>query len=580
MIRQCLRLWSYLAPMHRLGAIALAAGNLLASVMEVVALALFAAVLLRLTQGGAPAVNPGLAWASGFVVGADLRWLTLACAGAYAGKNALMLALSWLEARLTFGIQAHVSGLALAAMMRQDFEEASRVSQSTNINLLTGGMFALAANVLLPGLAVLGEAMLMLALVLFLVLTQPAFVAGMLATLSLVAGVLVLVSRRMVLQIGVARQRTEDDRLQLLSGIFGHLREMYVYSAGPRAVAHLQSLLAHLAANYRAFQLLQNAPRYLLEIALVGVVMGVVFWHAGGPLDSGLVVSIGVFGMAGFRLLLGINRIVGCVQAMRFAGPAVDRIVQALSIPARPDPGAGAPLREGTPSFAGLRLVGLSYAYDARKPVLQGIDVTFPGRALVAIRGRSGAGKTTLLEILAGLRTPAEGWVELDGRRITDKQQLAGRVAYAGQQPAVFPDTIRANVAFGRDPAEIDDKAVWRALRRAHLDEAVRLLPGGLDYRFGFGQALSGGQIQRLALARALYRGGDYLLLDEPTAALDAETEMQLLATLREVASSTLVIVVSHRPAPIDAADLVLEVKDGRLVHADAQFVPMLQAVR
>jgi len=308
--------------------------------------------------------------------------------------------------------------------------------------------------------------------------------------------------------------------------------------------------------------------------------MGVVFWHAGGPLGSGLVVSIGVFGMAGFRLLLGINRIVGCVQAMRFAGPAVDRIVQALSIPARPDPGAAVPLREGAPACAGLRLFGISYGYEARKPVLHGVDMAFPGRALVAIKGRSGAGKTTLLEILAGLRTPGEGWVEIDGRRITDKQQLASRVAYAGQQPAVFPDTVRANVAFGRDPAEIDDEAVWCALRRAHLDDAVRLLPGGLDYQFGFGQALSGGQIQRLALARALYRGGDYLLLDEPTAALDGETEMQLLATLKEVAANTLVIVVSHRTAPIDSADLVLEVKDGRLVHAEAQSLPMLQAVR
>lgn len=569
MIKQYVQLWSYLAPLHRLGAVALTVGNLLASVLEVLGLALFGAVLLRLTQGAS--VLAGLPGIPGLLQGVDLRTLTVWCAVVYVAKNAVMIALTWLEARFTFGVQSHLTVQALAAILRQDYEEASRTSASAKINLLAGGMYALAFSVLLPGLALVAEAILMLALVLFLVLTQPTFVSGMLVALCAVAGVLVLVSRRLVLRLGASRHRSEDDRLQLLSGIFGHLREMYVYAAGPRAVAHLQSLLTRLAADYRAFQILLSAPRFVLEVSLVLVLLAVVFWQGDAGRDSALVVSIGVFGVAGFRLLLGINRVVTCVQAMRFAGPTIERITQALGEPCAVAQAAwqhpSAPARTPRPAGQGsLRLAGVSYAYEAGKPVLQGVELELRRCSLVAVRGRSGAGKSTLLEVMAGLRTPGEGWVEFDGVRIAHKQQLVGRVAYAGQQPALFPDTIRANVALGLDPDAIDDAAIWRALERARLEDVVRALPGGLDHRLGLTPALSGGQVQRLALARALYRECEYLLLDEPTAALDAETEVQLLETLRELAATTGVLVVSHRSAPVEAADAVLELAGGRLV--------------
>lgn len=574
MLKNNLQLWSHLAPLHRAGAVALTLGNLAASLLEVLGLALFGTVLLRLTQGDHAVSWLALGGMQAWLGDADLRSVTVACGVVYVAKNALMWFLAWLEARLAFGVQVHLSAKTLDAMMRQDYEDASRGERSEKINLLTGGMYHFAFNVLVPALTLLAEATLMVALVLFLVITQPLFVSGMLATLCAVAAALVAVSRRLVLRLGADRHRSENDKLQFLSGIFSHLREMYVYSAGPRAVVHLHGLLTRLAAAYRGFQLLQASPRFVLEVALVGVLLLVVYWQAGDRLDPTLVVSIGIFAVAGFRLLLGINRVVGCVQAMRFAGPTVERIVRALASPPAPLPGTGVagPTDRQTGAQV-LQLAGISYAYDAGKPVLEGLDLELRRGSIVAVKGRSGAGKSTLLEIVAGLRTPTQGSITLDGQRVLHKHALVGRVAYAGQQPAVFPDTVRANIAFGRQSGQVDDAAVWRALARAHLDEVVRALPGQLDYRLGFTQTLSGGQIQRLGLARALYMECDYLLLDEPTAALDAETEWQLLATLRELAATTGIVIVSHRLAPIEAADTVLELVDGRLVDASARMV-------
>jgi ATP-binding cassette, subfamily B, bacterial PglK len=568
-----LQLWRQLAPYHRLGAVALVVGNLAAAVLEVLGLALFGIVLLRITQPGAMPPGFWLTEIAGRAGNAELRMLAVICGFVYVGKNGLMAILAWLEARLAFGVQSHLSVKALAAILGQDYEVTSRGDGSANINLLTGGMAAISHNLLLPGLTLLAEGTLMLALVAFLLLTQPLFSAGMLTTLGVITGVLVLVSRRVVLRLGRSRHQVEDERLRLLTGIFGHLREMYIYSAGLRAVAHLQRQLARLGATNRAFQMLAAMPRFALEVTLVGALLAVVYVQAEAGLEPTLVVSIGVFGVAGFRLLLGINRVVACVQGMRFAGAIVERVAKVLASPAAPV--AGGRGRSGTPEGS-LRLTDVSYAYNRGKPVLQGVDFELPRRALVAIRGRSGEGKSTLLEIMAGLRTPASGAVELDGERIAHKQALVGRVAYAGQQPAVFPDTIRANVAFGLPPEAIDDHAVWRALARAHLDEVVRGLPGQLDYLLGAQLGMSGGQIQRLALARALYMDCDYLLLDEPTAALDTETEQQLLATFKELAATTGVVVVSHRPAPIEVADRVWELTGGRLVPVDTRALKAL----
>jgi len=568
MVTNYRQLWNCLAPYHRLGAMALVIGNLGAAVLEVLGVALFGVVLLRITQGGAMPPGFWLTQIAGAAGSVDLQMVTVACGVVYVAKNALMAALAWLETRLAFGVQTHLSLQALGNILRQDYEVTSRGDGSASVNLLMGGMGAISHNVLLPVLTFLAEGTLMVALVLFLLLTQPLFSAGMLATLGIMTGVLVLVSRRVVLHLGRERHKVEDERLRLLTGIFGHLREMYIYSAGPRAVSHLDGQMARLGRTYRGFQMLASTPRFVLEVTLVSALLVAVFLRLQSGLESTLVVSIGVFGVAGFRLLLGINRVVSSVQAMRFSGAVVERVVKALVSPAAP--AAAGRGRSGAPDGS-LRLSGITYAYTKGKPVLHGVDFELRRRSLVAIKGRSGAGKSTLLEIMAGLRTASAGVVELDGERIAHKQALVGRVAYAGQQPAVFPDTIRANVAFGLPPEAIDDEAVWRALARAHLDGVVRGMPGQLDFPLTPQQGLSGGQIQRLALARALYMDCDYLLLDEPTAALDAETEQQLLVTLKELAATTGVVVVTHRLAPIKVADTVWELIGGRLASPVAQ---------
>lgn len=212
-----------------------------------------------------------------------------------------------------------------------------------------------------------------------------------------------------------------------------------------------------------------------------------------------------------------------------------------------------------------LEVDGLHYAYDPATRLLDGVSFDVqPGRT-VALVGQTASGKSTLTNLLTRLVDPDAGSVRVDGVDLRDlaRGQLAGAVALVPQTAFLFDDTVRGNITLG---ADIPDDVVWAALRDAQADGFVAALGDGLDTQLGErGTSLSGGQRQRISLARALVRRPRLLILDDATSAVDPEVEARILATLRQGATDTTLVVVAYRKATIGLADEVVHLDEGRV---------------
>jgi len=214
-----------------------------------------------------------------------------------------------------------------------------------------------------------------------------------------------------------------------------------------------------------------------------------------------------------------------------------------------------------------LQLQGVSFGYDGRTPVLQDLNLVVEPGQVLALVGPSGAGKSTLFSLLLRFNTPQRGQVLLDGHDLADLRagELRRRVALVPQQSPVFSGTIAEAIRFGR-PASAE--ALRTAARLANADGFIEALADGYESRLEErGRNLSGGQLQRLAIARAVLGDPALLLLDEATSALDAEAEEAVQRGLEQAMAGRTVLVIAHRLATVQRADRIVVLENGRIVE-------------
>jgi ABC-type multidrug transport system fused ATPase/permease subunit len=232
--------------------------------------------------------------------------------------------------------------------------------------------------------------------------------------------------------------------------------------------------------------------------------------------------------------------------------------------------GAAAPV-----GFERIDVRGVTFRYpDKERPALADVDITIRRGEVIALVGENGSGKTTLAKLLAGLYDPQAGTVEWDGVDLAtvDADSIAEQVAVVLQEPARWPMTARANIAIGRhDRSDPDGERLALAAREAGADEVVGELAKGYDTllsrMFKDGAELSGGQWQRLAVARGFYRDAALLICDEPTASLDAKAEHAVYDSIRTLAKGRTIVLITHRLASTREATRIYVLDKGRLVE-------------
>jgi ATP-binding cassette subfamily C protein len=370
------------------------------------------------------------------------------------------------------------------------------------------------------------------------------------------------------------------ESLLVLDDFLGAFREITVFNKQDFFVKKFTEARSRVSFSGGMLTFLGGMPRYVVETALMlGVVIFVGYQFLTGQLASGLV-TVGVFLTGGVRIMAALlplqNAAAVAKNQVEQSAMAQRLLKEAREFAASRE--AKSPTYTSTTDTASARVRALSVRLEnvtfkypgSSGPALRNVTLTVESGQHVAIIGPSGAGKTTIVDMLLGLLEPSSGEVEISGIAPSVLTSTApGLVSYVPQNPGLVTGTIAQNIALGIPREEIDFERVNSAVSAAFLVDFIAGLPEGIHTSVGKqGDALSGGQVQRLGLARALYEQPRLIILDEATSALDATSEAFIAQSLRNLGKDVTVIVIAHRLSTVQHSDVVYVVEDGAITSS------------
>lgn len=308
----------------------------------------------------------------------------------------------------------------------------------------------------------------------------------------------------------------------------------------------------------------------MIGVAMVAAAVGIQIAEGSLGLTAGLTVLI-----LAPELYLPLRRLGAQFHAGTDGVAGAERIFEVLDQPAAVAAPTAPPRPAPDPSLGPLRLRGVRFSHPGRDEVLTGVELTIAAGETVALIGPSGGGKSTLISLLLRLAEPSAGSLSCASVDLTtvDAAAWRRRIAWVPQRPTLFAGSLEQNLRLGAPEAE--PAAVLAAAEAAGVLEFAAELPAGMATRLGDGgRRLSAGQAQRVGLARAFLRDAPLLLLDEPTANLDEETELEIAIAIERLAADRTSLIVAHRPELARHADRVLELRDGRIQASSASALP------
>lgn len=508
-----------------------------------------------------------------FHLDTDMEVVWFICAGVigiYLVKNLYFAFYNWVSYKYSYMVQRELGVRVLSAYMKQGyifFVENNTARLINGISSDAASIYGILKTIFTSTTKIL--TILCIGIYIMLQSVQMAIILLILAMLCMVT--VHLLYRKSMSRNGKIRRELMCEGNQVaLEAIQGY-KEVIVMNKQDYFVKAYEDTRAKYNNVSVKIDMGTTVPTYIIEmICIAGVLVAVAFQMGSASNVNELITQLSAVAAGAFRILPALGVITSGVNSIIMStsqlGACYQTIQQVKELESHEDE-----KKKVESSYNGIQfrnelsLQDVSFHYPSVKEnVLQNIDLTIRRGQSVAFIGPSGAGKTTVSDIILGLLKPSKGQVLMDGIDIEDLGREWNRiVGYVPQNPYIVDASIRYNIAFGEKKNSISDEQVWEALKIAQLDEFVRELPKGLDTRVGErGVRFSGGQRQRLAIARALYRNPDILVLDEATAALDNETESEVMKAIEALQGYKTLIIVAHRLTTVKKCDIIYEVRD------------------
>ena len=499
----------------------------------------------------------------------------------YIVKNGFFIFLSWIRAKYACKLNREISVEMMDSYMKRGYAFFTRHNTGELLNGVAsdvGSVYLIIAN----GLKIVVDIMTIVLICLFMLAkdVQLALVVMILALACF--GLIIKVFRKAMLRSGDLYRKYNARSHQALLHAFEGIKDVIILDKRDFFVKEYNDNWSKQQRENVGRTVAGESPAYIIEgVCVSGLLLVICMQAMTSENPAGMVATLASFAIGAFRVLPSLGRISNSMNTVLYSVKGLDSVYHNITEARRYEQEysvcveSGEEKEETTIVFKeSLEIKKLSFAYDnQQEDVIRHLDMSIPKGQSVAFIGHSGAGKTTLADIILGLLLPREGGVFLDGQNIqslgTGWRKVIG---YVPQSVYLADNTIRFNVAFGENRGQVDDALVWKALEQAQLKEFVEGLPEGLDTYVGDrGIRFSGGQRQRMAIARALYYEPQILVLDEATAALDTETEQAVMQSIEALQGKITMIIVAHRLTTIRNCDVIYEIKEGGAVVRDKE---------
>lgn len=508
-------------------------------------------------------------------------WIAVTICALFILKGVLAVVLHWFATRRFAQYELEVGDELFRRYMHASWEKRSQLSTAEVTRLVDSSIANTTMGFILPLSQVPGNALTFVSVLGVLVAAQPLTALTAFLYLAAISFVMIVVVTRQAKLAGQHNREFAYRVATVMTEMVDALKEVTLRGK-LEEVGHVVTEYRRRATRARAnVSFLAIVPKYAFEAALIGgfLIVGAVSYLVGGA--PAVVVSITLFAATGFRMIPAMNGVQSSLTTASANEAFAHDVIRELS---QPDPShrSASPATDRArlpepPKLLELRDVRFRYP-GAEDDVLRGVSLRIPFGSRLAVVGPSGAGKSTLIDILLGLSEPTGGSMEIDGIPLGDVMgQWRSRVGYVPQRVALFDASIAQNIAltWGDD---FDADRVERALERAHLGALAGRGRGILEHIGERGQAVSGGQQQRLGIARALYSDPLVMVMDEATSSLDTVTEGRVTESMRELRGEVTFVTVAHRLATIRDYDQVCYLDQGRIL-ATGSFDEVVERV-
>jgi len=288
-----------------------------------------------------------------------------------------------------------------------------------------------------------------------------------------------------------------------------------------------------------------------------------------------MMMIVGLFAAISFRIAPSVNKVLVSFQEMRYASSIVDKIYSELVARDKSKTLIKRPAKQNIEKISfskSLNFNGVGYRYSSsNKPTLNNLNLSINSGEFIGVIGESGSGKTTFLNLILGLIEPIKGTIKVDGLNVhSNVKGWQLNIGYVPQSVYLIDDSIRNNIAFGISPDKIDNNLLQEAIKMSRLESFVSKSDNGVDFVVGDrGNNLSGGQAQRVGIARALYHQPTILVLDEATSSLDGSTEKLIIDTIKNLKGKMTIVFVTHKMSAISSCDRVFEIKNESILEVE-----------